>query len=96
MDLDFKHYVERRKGERDAAAREGAAYAYSGDLRVLKTLDRMRPVRLAIEALAWMPAIETASGVRTRGWVASAGGQAARWPLWGTPFSAPEILGRLA
>ncbi len=50
VDFDFKRYIERRRGARDAATREGAAYAYPGDLKVLKTFDRLRPVRLAIEA----------------------------------------------
>jgi Zn-dependent protease with chaperone function len=30
--------------------REGAAYAYAGDLRLLRALDRVRPVKLALEA----------------------------------------------
>ncbi len=50
VDLDFQRYVERRKGARDAQTREGAAYAYAGDLKVLRTLDRLKPVRIAIEA----------------------------------------------
>jgi hypothetical protein len=50
VDLDFQRYVERRRGAREAQAREGAAYAYSGDLRVLRTLDRVRPVRMALDA----------------------------------------------
>jgi hypothetical protein len=50
VDLDFRRYVERRKGLREAEAREGAAYGYSGDLKILRTLDRLRPVRLALEA----------------------------------------------
>ncbi len=50
VDLDFQRYVERRKGAREAQAREGAAYAYGGDLRVLRTLDRLRPVRVSVEA----------------------------------------------
>jgi hypothetical protein len=49
VDLDFQRYVERRKGAREAQTREGAAYAYAGDLKVLRTLDRVRPVRLASE-----------------------------------------------
>jgi hypothetical protein len=49
VDLDFQRYVERRKGAREAQAREGAAYAYGGDLRVLRTLDRLRPVRMALD-----------------------------------------------
>jgi Zn-dependent protease with chaperone function len=54
VDLDFQRYVERRKGAREAQAREGAAYAYAGDLKVLKTLERLRPVRLALEATVRM------------------------------------------
>ncbi len=50
VDLDFQRYIERRKGALEAQAREGAAYAYGGDLRVKKTLDSIRPVRLAVEA----------------------------------------------
>jgi Zn-dependent protease with chaperone function len=54
IDFDFQRYVERRKGAREAQAREGAAYAYSGDLKVLRTLDGLRPVRLALEATVRM------------------------------------------
>lgn len=50
IDLDFHRYIERRKGARAAEAREGAAYAYAGDLRLLRALDRLRPVKLAIAA----------------------------------------------
>ncbi|MDB4964552.1 MAG: peptidase Ste24p [Myxococcales bacterium] len=50
IDFDFHRYVERRKGAREAQAREGAAYAYAGDLRLLRTLDRLRPVKMALEA----------------------------------------------
>ncbi|HZS36551.1 MAG TPA: M48 family metallopeptidase [Polyangia bacterium] len=50
VDLDFQRYVERRKGARDAQAREGAAYAYAGDLKLLRTLDRLSPVKLALES----------------------------------------------
>ena len=34
VDFDFQRYVERRRGAREAQAREGAAYAYAGDLRL--------------------------------------------------------------
>jgi Zn-dependent protease with chaperone function len=54
VDLDFQRYIERRKGAHEASTREGAAYAYAGDLRVLRTLERLRPVRLAIEATVRM------------------------------------------
>lgn len=50
VDFDFQRYVERRKGARAAEAREGASYAYAADLKILRTLDRLRPVRLAVEA----------------------------------------------
>ncbi|HEY7954079.1 MAG TPA: M48 family metalloprotease [Polyangia bacterium] len=50
VDFDFQRYVERRKGALAAQAREGAAYAYSGDLKVLRTLDKLRPVRISVEA----------------------------------------------
>jgi Zn-dependent protease with chaperone function len=49
-DFDFQRYVARRKGAREAEVREGAAYAYAGDLKVLRTLDKLRPVTLAVEA----------------------------------------------
>ena len=54
IDFDFQRYIERRRGAREAQAREGASYAYSGDLKVLRTLDRLRPVRLALEATVRM------------------------------------------
>ena len=50
IDLDLQRYIERKKGALEAQAREGAAYAYGGDLRVKKTLDSLRPVKVAIEA----------------------------------------------
>jgi Zn-dependent protease with chaperone function len=50
IDYDFQRYIARRKGALEAQAREGAAYAYAGELRLLRTLDRLRPVKLALEA----------------------------------------------
>jgi Zn-dependent protease with chaperone function len=50
IDFDFSAYVAARKGEAAARAREGAAYAYGGDLKVRAALDRVRPVTLAMEA----------------------------------------------
>src|SRR6266700_1744525 len=52
IDLSFSRYVAARKGEASARSREGAAYAYAGDLKVRATLDRLRPVTLAVEAAA--------------------------------------------
>jgi Zn-dependent protease with chaperone function len=48
--FDFKQYIEQRKGESAALARSGAAYAYPGDQRVLRTLGKVTPVTLAVEA----------------------------------------------
>lgn len=52
IDFDFQRYVARRKGQRAAQVREGAAYAYPGDVRLLRTLDKLRPVQLALEETA--------------------------------------------
>jgi Zn-dependent protease with chaperone function len=52
IDLDFQRYVERKKGALEAQVREGGAYAYGADVRFKKTLDAVRPVRVAIEATA--------------------------------------------
>jgi hypothetical protein len=49
-DFDFQRYVARRKGAREAERREGAGYAYAGDVRVRRALARLRPVTLALEA----------------------------------------------
>ena len=50
IDFSFADFVASRKGEAAARLREGAAYAYGGDLKVRAALDRVRPVTLAIEA----------------------------------------------
>jgi Zn-dependent protease with chaperone function len=50
VDLDFTKYVAVRRGAAAAAAREGAAYGYSGEHRVRRTLLYARPVALAVEA----------------------------------------------
>ena len=50
FDFDFQRYVERKKGAREAERREGAGYAYAGDLRIRRLLDRARPVTMALEA----------------------------------------------
>lgn len=50
IDLSFSGYVAARKGVASARSREGAAYAYAGDLKVRQTLERIRPVTLAVEA----------------------------------------------
>jgi Zn-dependent protease with chaperone function len=50
VDLSFSRYVAARKGAASARSREGAAYAYAGDLKVRQTLSKIRPVTLAVEA----------------------------------------------
>jgi Zn-dependent protease with chaperone function len=50
IDLSFARYVAARKGEASTRSREGAAYAYSGDIKVRSALDKVRPVTLAVEA----------------------------------------------
>jgi len=50
VDLSFARYVAARKGEASARSREGAAYAYGGDVKVRAALDWIRPVTLAVEA----------------------------------------------
>jgi Zn-dependent protease with chaperone function len=50
VDFSFRRYVETRAGAEEARAKEGAAYAYAGDLRVLRTLKAARPITLAVEA----------------------------------------------
>ena len=49
-DLSFADYVAARKGAANARSREGAAYAYAGDLKSRQTLGKIRPVTLAVEA----------------------------------------------
>lgn len=50
IDLSFSRYVAARKGEASSQEREGAAYAYDGDLKWRTRMDRIRPVTLAVEA----------------------------------------------
>jgi Zn-dependent protease with chaperone function len=50
IDFSFADYVANRKGEAAARLREGATYAYGGDLKVRSTLDRVRPVTMAMES----------------------------------------------
>jgi Zn-dependent protease with chaperone function len=54
VELDFGRYVALRRGLAEARARDGAAYAYSGEHRVRRTLAMARPVTLAIEATVRM------------------------------------------
>ena len=50
INFDFKEYIEQRRGKDQAHARSGAAYAYPGDQKVLRTLAQITPVTLVVEA----------------------------------------------
>lgn len=50
VDFNFSEYVEQRKGAGDKSRFGGAAYAYPADQKVLRTLERVKPVALAVEA----------------------------------------------
>lgn len=50
ISFDLQQYINQRKGAEQGLARSGAAYAYPGDQKVLRTLARVTPVTLAVEA----------------------------------------------
>ncbi len=50
FEYSFAEYVATRKGEAAARLREGATYAYGGDLKVRSTLNRVKPVTMAMES----------------------------------------------
>jgi Zn-dependent protease with chaperone function len=50
VDFDFARWIASRRSAMDQQAREGVAYAYSGELRFRRTLAAARPVTIAIEA----------------------------------------------
>lgn len=50
IEFSFPEYVAARKGQAAARLREGAAYAYGGDLKVRRAVGKLRPVTLAMEA----------------------------------------------
>jgi Zn-dependent protease with chaperone function len=49
IELSFQRYVRTRRGAEDARVREGAAYAFGGDLKLLRAAEKLRPVTLAVE-----------------------------------------------
>ena len=55
IDLDFVRYVARRRGDAAERAWGSAGYAYAGDAKLRRTLGRVTPVTLAVEATerAW-------------------------------------------
>lgn len=50
VDFDFPRWLAQRRGQMEASARLGAAYAYSGEQRFRRTLGFARPVTIALEA----------------------------------------------
>jgi Zn-dependent protease with chaperone function len=50
VDFDFARYIAQRRGQVEQAARDGAAYAYTGERKVRRTLTAARPVIIALEA----------------------------------------------
>ncbi len=50
VDFDFARWLAARRGAMEQQAREGAAYAYSGERAFRRTLQMARPVTIALEA----------------------------------------------
>ena len=50
FDFDFAKWIAIRRGSMEQSAREGAAYAFSGELKFRRTLMMARPVTMALEA----------------------------------------------
>lgn len=50
VDFDFARWIASRRSTVDQQAREGIAYAYTGELKFRRTLAAARPVTIAIEA----------------------------------------------
>jgi Zn-dependent protease with chaperone function len=50
IDFDLARYIAQRRGMAEQRAREGGAYAYTGERKVRRTLNSARPVAMAIEA----------------------------------------------
>ncbi len=50
--FDFQHYIDQQKSPSGTAEERGnfGDYAFSGDLRVLRKLERLAPVRMVVEA----------------------------------------------
>src|SRR3954470_665692 len=50
VDFDFTRWIATRRGAMEQQAREGAAYAFSGERKFRRTLAMARPVTMALEA----------------------------------------------
>ena len=50
VDFDFAKWLAQRRGNMEQSAREGAAYAFTGERKFRRTLNLARPVTMALEA----------------------------------------------
>ncbi len=50
VDFDFARWIAARRGAMEQQAREGAAYAFTGERKFRRTLNMARPVTMALEA----------------------------------------------
>ena len=50
VDFDFARWLAQRRGSMEQSAREGAAYAFSGERKFRRTLNMAKPVTMALEA----------------------------------------------
>ena len=50
VDFDFARWLAHRRGSMEQSAREGAAYAFSGERKFRRALGMARPVTMALEA----------------------------------------------
>src|SRR5688572_20910832 len=50
VEFDFARWLAARRGSMEQSAREGAAYAFSGERKFRRTLSLARPVTMALEA----------------------------------------------
>ena len=50
VDFDFAKWLAHRRGSMEQSAREGAAYAFTGERKFRRTLNLAAPVRMALEA----------------------------------------------
>ncbi len=50
VDFDFPTWLAHRRGSIEQSAREGAAYAFTGERKFRRTLALARPVTMALEA----------------------------------------------
>lgn len=50
VDFDFARYIQEKRGQQMLRARDGAAYSYTGERKVRRTLAGARPVTMSLEA----------------------------------------------